>query len=92
MILGKRAFAIAQRLGIQQRRKVHSFEEVLFIVGAIQEKFFAEDVLAIRKAIHAFRPDVVYAEFRPSAMVAAKMETIPVATGYSYPARSIAGE
>lgn len=87
MALGKRAFGVAQRLGIQQRRKVHSFEEVLFIVGAIQERFFAEDVSAIRKAIQEFRPNVVYAEFRPAAVVAAKMENLPVAIGYSYPAR-----
>jgi UDP:flavonoid glycosyltransferase YjiC (YdhE family) len=87
MIIGKRAFAIAQRLGIQQRRKVRSFEEVLFIVGAIQERFFAEDVLALRKAIQEFKPDVVYAEFRPAAIVAAKMENVPVAISYSYPAR-----
>jgi UDP:flavonoid glycosyltransferase YjiC (YdhE family) len=87
MTIGKRAFGMAQRLGLQQRRKVHSFEEVLFIVGAIQESFFAEDVSAIRNAIREFKPDVVYAEFRPAAIVAARMESIPVATGYSYPAR-----
>lgn len=87
MALGKRAFAVAQHLGMQQRRKVHSFEEVLFIVGAIHEKFFADDVLAVRQAIHEFQPDVVYAEFRPAAIVAAKLENVPVATGYSYPAR-----
>jgi UDP:flavonoid glycosyltransferase YjiC (YdhE family) len=87
MAVGKRAFGMAQRLGLQQRRKVHSFEEVLFIVGAIQESFFEEDVSAIRSAIREFKPDVVYAEFRPAAIVAARMENIPVATGYSYPAR-----
>jgi uncharacterized protein (TIGR00661 family) len=87
MAIGKRAFGMAQRLGIQQRRKVHSFEEVLFIVGAIQERFFAEDVRAIRQAIRQFKPDIVYAEFRPAAIVAAKMESVPVAISYSYPAR-----
>jgi UDP:flavonoid glycosyltransferase YjiC (YdhE family) len=87
MSIGKRMFGIAQRLGLQQRRRVHSFEEVLFIVGAIQERFFAEDVAAVRRAIQDFKPDVVYAEFRPAAIVAARMENIPVATGYSYPAR-----
>ena len=89
MALGKRLFGVAQRLGVQQRRKVHSFEEVLFIVGAIQESFFAQDVSAIRNAIREFKPDVVYAEFRPAAIVAARMENIPVATGYSYPARKV---
>jgi UDP:flavonoid glycosyltransferase YjiC (YdhE family) len=87
MAIGKRAFGFAQRLGIQQRRNVHSFEEVLFIVGAIKESFFAEDVSAVRKAILEFKPDVVHAEFRPAAIVAARMENIPVSTGYSYPAR-----
>jgi UDP:flavonoid glycosyltransferase YjiC (YdhE family) len=87
MPIGKRIFGIAQRLGLQQRRKVKSFEEVLFIVGAIQEKFFASDVMAVRRAIQEFKPDVVYAEFRPAAIVAAKLEKVPVATGYSYPAR-----
>src|ERR1043165_7455167 len=87
MALGKRAFGMAQRLGVQQRRKVRSFEEVLFLVGAIQESFFAEDVRAIRSAIQEFKPDVVYAEFRPAAIVAAKLENIHVAAGYSYPAR-----
>jgi UDP:flavonoid glycosyltransferase YjiC (YdhE family) len=87
MALGKRAFGMAQRLGIQQRRKVHSFEEVLFIVGAIQEHFFRADVLAIERAIQSFKPEVVYAEFRPAAIVAARMENTPVAISYSYPAR-----
>jgi UDP:flavonoid glycosyltransferase YjiC (YdhE family) len=87
MALGKRMFGMAQRLGLQQRRKVHSFEEVLFIVGALKESFLAEDVSAIRKAVRNFKPDLVYAEFRPAAIVAAKLENIPVATGYSYPAR-----
>lgn len=87
VMLGKRAFKIAQRLGIQQRRKVRSFEEVLFIVGAIQGQFFAEDVSAVRRAIREFKPDVVYAKFRPAAIVAAKMENLHVATSYSYPAR-----
>jgi UDP:flavonoid glycosyltransferase YjiC (YdhE family) len=89
MVFGKQAFAAAQRLGIQQRRGVRSFEEVLFIVGALQERFFAEDVLAVRRAIQEFQPDVLYAEFRPAAIVAARMENLPVATGYSYPARKV---
>ena len=87
MALGKRAFVIAQRLGVQQRRKVRSFEEVLFIVGAIHESFFTEDVSAVRKAIQHFKPDVVYVEFRPAAIVAAKKENVRVAISYSYPAR-----
>jgi UDP:flavonoid glycosyltransferase YjiC (YdhE family) len=87
MAIGKRMFTVARRLGLQQRRKVRSFEQVLFIVGAIQRRFFAEDVSAIQKAIQEFKPDVVYAEFRPAAIVAARTENVRVAIGYSYPAR-----
>jgi uncharacterized protein (TIGR00661 family) len=85
LFIGKNIFKIAQILGIQQRKKVNSFEEVLHIVGAIDRKFFPKDVYYIRKAIRDFKPDVVYAEFRIAAIVAAKLENVSVVTGYSYP-------
>lgn len=85
LAIGKRMFGLAQRLGIQQKKKVHSFEQVLFFTGAIQRKLFEKDVSAIRKSIRDFNPDVVYAEFRPAAIVAAKLEKVKVATGYSFP-------
>lgn len=87
--MGKRIFKVAEFLGIRQRRPVHSFEEVLHITGAIDRKYFAEDVSCIRKAIQSFKPDVIYSEFNLSAIVAAKMENIKVATGYSYPVQKI---
>lgn len=74
MAIGKRMFGLAQKLGIQQKKQVHSFEQVLFFTGAIQQKFFMKDVLSIRQAIQDFRPDVVYSEFRPAAIVAAKLK------------------
>lgn len=85
MAIGKRMFGLAQKLGIQQKKQVHSFEQVLFFTGAIQQKFFMKDVLAIRQAIQYFRPDVVYSEFRPAAIVAAKLEKVKIAAGYSFP-------
>jgi hypothetical protein len=42
-------------------------------------------VFYIRKAIQDFKPDVVYAEFRISAIIASKLENINAVTGYSYP-------
>jgi uncharacterized protein (TIGR00661 family) len=54
-------------------------------VGAINKKHFYEDVHYIRKAIQDFKPDIVYAEFRISAIVSAKLEKVKVVTGYSYP-------
>jgi Glycosyltransferase family 28 C-terminal domain. len=85
LAIGKRIFGLVRRLGLQQKKKVHSFEQVLFFTGAIQRKLFEKDVFAIRQAIQNFQPDVVYAEFRPSAIVAAKLEKVKVATGYSFP-------
>ncbi|MDU1005647.1 glycosyltransferase [Clostridium butyricum] len=85
MFIGKNLFKIAQFFGVQQKRKVNSFEEVLHLVGALNKKHFYEDVFYIRKAIQDFKPDLVYAEFRLSAIVASKLENIKVITGYSYP-------
>lgn len=88
MFIGKNLFRTIQLLGIQQKMKVNSFEQVLYIMGIINKKHFANDVTCIRKAIQDFKPDAVYAEFRISAIVAAKLEHVKVATGYSYPAQN----
>jgi hypothetical protein len=58
---------------------------VLFISGAITGDFFSKDVNWIRKASEEFKPDAIFAEFRPAAIVAAKLENTKVVTDYSYP-------
>ncbi len=83
--VGKRFMKAAQSLGLPGKKKVNSFEQVLFFDGAIGRKFFAEDVRCLRDAIRDFRPDAVYAEARVAAIVAAKMENVKVAAGFSYP-------
>lgn len=88
LFIGKRVFGVVQALGIQRRKTVRSFEEVLRMVGSIDRRFFARDVAAVREAIRRFSPDVVHAEFRIAAIVAARLEGIHVATGYSYPVQS----
>lgn len=88
MCIGKRVFKIAQLLGVQEKKKVNSYEQVLHFVGAINKKHFYEDVSYIRKAIQDFKPDVVYAEFRISAIVASKLENVKVVTSYSYPVQA----
>ncbi|SHI73123.1 conserved hypothetical protein [Clostridium cavendishii DSM 21758] len=87
MVIGKTMFKIGQLSGIQHKKTVNSFEEVLHFLGAINEKHFYKDVSYIRKAIQDFKPDVVYSEFRIAAIVAAKLENIKVITGFSYPAQ-----
>jgi len=83
--IAKRVLPIIQKLRIQEKKEVKSFEQVLFIAGAIAGDFFSKDVDWIRKAIREFKPDVVFAEFRPASIVAAKLEKIKVVTDYSYP-------
>ncbi|MHC1685390.1 MAG: glycosyltransferase [Clostridiaceae bacterium] len=87
MFIGKQVFKLIQLFGLQNKRKVNSFEQVLHLVGAINSKHFSKDVFYIRKAIQDFKPDVIYSEFRIAAIVAAKLENIKVVTGYSYPAQ-----
>jgi UDP:flavonoid glycosyltransferase YjiC (YdhE family) len=82
--IAKRVLPIIQKLKIQERKEVKSFEQVLFISGAITGAFFSRDVNWIRKAIEEFKPDVIFAEFRPAAIVA-KLENTKVVTDYSYP-------
>jgi hypothetical protein len=83
--IGKNIFKMTQLTGLQQKKKVNSFEEVLHFVGAIDRKHFTDDVSCIRKAIQEFNPDVIYSEFRIAAIVAAKLEKVKVVTGYSLP-------
>lgn len=85
--IAKKVLPIIQKLKIQERKDVKSFEQVLFIAGAIAGDFFAKDVNWIRKAIKEFKPDAVFAEFRPASIVAAKLENIKVVTDFSYPTR-----
>lgn len=88
MFLGRGMSRFATAIGAPQRQTVHSFEQVLFFSGALNRKYFERDVAALRQAIQAFKPDIVYAEFRLTAIVAAKLENVPVATGYSFPVRA----
>ena len=88
-LIAKRVLPIIQKSKIQEKKEIKSFEQVLFITGAIAGNFFAKDVNWIRKAVREFKPDVLFAEFRPAAIVAAKLEKIKVATDYSYPTQKI---
>lgn len=85
MFIGKKLLKVAQFLKVQEKKKVNSYEQVLHFVGAISKDFFYKDIFYIRKAIRDFNPDVVYAEFRISAIAASKLENVKVVTGFSYP-------
>lgn len=83
--LGKNFFQIANKTGLASRKTVHSFDEVLFLTGAISEAYFRRAVACVRKAIKAYKPDIVYSEFNLGAIVAAKVEGVRLFTNYSYP-------
>lgn len=85
LFLGKRVYKFVQMLGIQNKKQVRSFEEVLHISGAISKKNFKDDVNSIIKAINKFKPDIIYSEVRIAAIVAAILENKKVITSYSYP-------
>lgn len=84
-ILGISELADKSILKEAHEKTMNSFEDVLNFIGAIDEEFFANDVYYIRKAIQEFKPDAIYSEFRVAAIVAAKLEGIKVATGFSFP-------
>lgn len=84
-ILGIPELADKSILKEAHEKTMNSFEDVLNFIGAIDEEFFANDVYYIRKAIQEFKPDAIYSEFRVAAIVAAKLEGIKVATGFSFP-------
>jgi UDP:flavonoid glycosyltransferase YjiC (YdhE family) len=73
-------------LGIQNRiaGRVRSYEQVLHLLGITTRRFFARDVESARQAIRSFQPDVVFSELRIAAIVAARLEQVPVVTDYAY--------
>lgn len=77
---------LGRLLGVQQRMvgRVRSFEQVLSLLGATTRRFFARDVEAVRQAIRAFQPDVVFAEHSIGTIVAARLEQAAVVTDYCY--------
>lgn len=86
---GRMLVRLGPLLGVQQRiaARLCSFEQVLFLIGATARRFFAQDVEAVRQAIRAFQPDVVFAEFCIAAIVAARLERAAVVTDYGYAAQ-----
>lgn len=88
MAISSRTFPLANKLGIAGRKPVRSFEEVLWLTGALAYGYEAESVEAIRRFIRSERPDVVYSEFSLPAIIAAQAEGVPCVGTASYPTQS----
>lgn len=82
--IGKHMFRFASKSGILAHKTIKSFDEVLYLTGAISKRYFTEQVNLIKKAIREYQPDYVYSEFNVAAIVAAKMEKVSCLADYSY--------
>ena len=76
-VIARHTFPLASRLGLMGRKPVHSFEEVLWLTGALDERYTRAAVDALRAHMRAIRPDVVYSEFNLATVIAARAEGVP---------------
>ena len=83
--IARHTFPLASRLGLMGRKPVHSFEEVLWLTGALDYRYARAAVEALRTHMRAARPDVVYSEFNLAAIIAARAEGIPCVGSASQP-------
>ena len=83
--IARHTFALASRLGLMGRKPVHSFEEVLWLTGALDERYTRAAVDILRAHMRTARPDVVYSEFSLAAVIAARAEGIPCVGSASQP-------
>ena len=83
--IARHTFPLASRLGLMGRKPVHSFEEVLWLTGALDERYTRAAVEVLRTHMRAERPDVVYSEFNLAAIIAARAEGIPCVGSGSQP-------
>ena len=83
--IARHTFPLASRLGLMGRKPVHSFEEVLWLTGALDERYTRAAVEVLRTHMRAARPDVVYSEFNLAAIIAARAEGIPCVGSGSQP-------
>ena len=84
MSIASKTFPLAEKLGISGRKPVHSFEEVLWLTGALDYRYERESIEAICDAVVAHRIDAVYAEYSLPAIIAAKALSVPVFGSFSY--------
>ena len=83
--IARHTFPLASRLGLMGRKPVRSFEEVLWLTGALDERYTRVAVDALRAHMRAIRPDAVYSEFNLAAVIAARAEGIPCVGSASQP-------
>ena len=83
--IARHTFPLASRLGLMGRKPVHSFEEVLWLTGALDYRYNCAVVEKLREFMRTWCPDVVYSEFNLAAVIAARAEGIPCVGSGSQP-------
>lgn len=84
MAVASRTFPLAEKLGISGRKPVRSFEEVLWLTGALAYGYERKSVSALCDAIEAHHVDAVYSEYSLPAIIAARAIGIPVFGSFSF--------
>ncbi|MFR7754800.1 MAG: hypothetical protein ACLU0T_03730, partial [Bacteroidales bacterium] len=84
-VVGKRMFPLAQRLGLNRRVSMTCFDNVLWLTGNANERYLETAVRQLRGIIREGRFEAVYSEFNVAAIIAAKVEGVPVFGTTSYP-------
>lgn len=83
MRVASRTFPLAEKLGISGRKPVHSFEEVLWLTGALACDYERLSIGAICDAIAGRAIDAVYSEYSLPAIIAARACGVPVFGSFS---------
>ena len=84
MGISSRTFPIAEKLGISGRKPVRSFEEVLWLTGALAYDYERASVDAICDIVCEQHIDAVYSEYSLPAIIAARALELPVFGSFSY--------
>lgn len=85
--LSRNMLPALSKLGVVGKVRIKSFEEVLHFAGALDYRYICDSVEPIRKAIRRFSPDAIYSEVNISAILAARIEGVPVFGSSSYTTR-----
>lgn len=83
--IARHTFPLASHLGLTGRKPIHSFEEVLWLTGALDYRYSCAVVEALREFMRTWRTDIVYSEFNLAAVIAARAEGISCVGSGSQP-------
>ena len=87
--ISSRTFPMAEKLGVSGRKPVRSFEEVLWLTGALAYRYERESVDVLCRTIEKRGIDAVYSEFSLPAIIAAQKAGVPVFGSFSFTTQTL---